>query len=100
MKSLKIIIPAVILILLALVGFWIWKATDHRAEVRRLIYTGNSRGLDELLTRHPSVANAKNVDLEEKGWTPLHMAAYTGNPEVLQVLLNHHANTEARDKRG
>jgi ankyrin repeat protein len=65
-----------------------------------LIYTGNAKGLDEFLTKHPSLANAKNVDLEQKGMTPLHLAAYIGNTDILKVLLDHHANTEARDKRG
>lgn len=100
MKALKFMIPAVVVIALIVAGFLIAKATDHRAELRRYIYTGNTQGLDELLTKHPSAANVANVDTEGKGWTPLHMAAYTGNPAIIKVLLDHHAKTEARDKRG
>jgi ankyrin repeat protein len=100
MKSLKIIIPAVIVIILVAAGFLIWKANDRRPELRRYIYTGNVTGLDELLRKHPSLTNAKDVDTEEKGWTPLHMAAYTGNPAIIKVLLDHHAKTETHDKRG
>ena len=99
MKALKIIIPAVVIVVVA--GFLI---SSHRrgqmAELRRMIYMGDTRGLDELLTKHPSLANAKNVDTEDKGWTPLHMAAYGGNPAIIKVLLDHHAKTEERDNRG
>jgi ankyrin repeat protein len=100
MKALKIVVPTVIVIILVAAGFLIWKAGDHRPELRRYIYTGNVSALDELLRKHPSLANAKNVDTEEKGWTPLHMAAYTGNPATIKVLLDHHAKTEVHDKRG
>lgn len=100
MKPLKIIIPAVVGIVVIAVVFLILKATDHRAELRQMIYYGDASGLEGLLKQHPSLANANNVDTEGKGWTPLHMAAYTGNPATLKVLLDHHANTEARDKRG
>jgi ankyrin repeat protein len=90
----------VVLVVSAATAFFIWKATDRRPELSRLIYSGNAKGLDELLTKHPSLANARNVDQEGKGMTPLHLAAYIGNTEILKVLLDHHANTEARDKRG
>jgi hypothetical protein len=88
------------LIVLAATAFFIWKATDRRPQLSRLIYSGNAKALDEFLTKHPSLSNAKNVDWEGKGMTPLHLAAYMGNSEILKVLLDHHANTEARDKRG
>ncbi len=100
MKSLKFIIPGVVAIILVAIGFWIARATDHRADLRRYIYTGNTQGLEELLKKHPSAVNATDVDTEGKGWTPLHMAAYTGNPAIIKVLLDHHAKTETRDNRG
>jgi ankyrin repeat protein len=101
MKALKIIIPAVVVIIL--VGALFLIRSPNRKQIgalRQMIYTGDARGLDEFLTRHPSLSNAKNIDTEEKGWTPLHMAAYVGNPEIIKVLLDHHAQTEARDNRG
>jgi ankyrin repeat protein len=94
------IISAVVLIVVAVSVFFVWRATDHRAELRNLLMRGDAKGLDELLTKHPSLANAKNVDGQGQGWTPLHAAAYMGDTEILKVLLAHHANTEARDKRG
>ena len=102
MKALKIVIPAVIVIII-LVAVGLLISSHHQgqvAELRRMIYMGDARGLDEFLTKHPSLANAKDMDTEDKGWTPLHMAAYVGNPAIIKVLLDHHAQTEARDKRG
>jgi|ERR1700722_9840992 len=101
MKALKIIIPAVVVIVI--VGIWFLVRSPsgkQMAALSQMIYTGDVRGLDEFLTRYPSLANAKNVDNEEKGWTPLHMAAYVGNPAIIKVLLDHHAKTEERDNRG
>lgn len=49
MKSLKIIIPTAVAIVLIVAGYFIWSATDHRAELAQLIYYGDAQGLEDLL---------------------------------------------------
>ena len=36
-------------------------------------------------------------DKNYKGETPLHLAAFTGNIAIVELLLQHHADIEARD---
>ncbi|MDB6122483.1 MAG: proteasome non-ATPase regulatory subunit 10 [Pedosphaera sp.] len=99
MKSLKVIIPLLVVLALALV-FGVWKLTDHTKEFRNALYSGNKELVEKMLKQHPSLANAKNIDGHERGWTPLHVAANTGDVEIAKVLLNHHARVDERDNRG
>jgi ankyrin repeat protein len=98
-KSLKVIVPFLVALLVLGLGFAWWKLTDHTKELRRALYSGNVALTEKLLNQHPSLANAKDIDGQEKGWTPLHVAAYTGDAEMVRVLLKHHAKVDARDKR-
>jgi ankyrin repeat protein len=99
MKSLKIIGPIVIVLVLAAV-FGIWKLTDHTKEFRNALYSGNAERVEKLLKAHPSLVNAKNIDGRGKGSTPLHIAAESGDVEVAKVLIDHHARLDERDNRG
>ena len=64
-----------------------WKTLDFKtataSEIRPLLAAGAS-------------PNAK----DKGGKTPLHMAAWRGNLEAVQVLLDARANPKAKDKRG
>lgn len=109
MKSLKIILPVIVLIAVAL-GFWIWKANDHTDEFSRALYTGNVTAVEALLDKHPSLANAGHMEkmMNRRGyatvvaenWSPMHVAAFLGDPRMIKVLAQHHADPNARDKRG
>jgi Krev interaction trapped protein 1 len=43
-------------------------------------------------------AGANPCQVNENGSTPLHFAAGTGHPEVVQVLLNYKADPKLQDK--
>jgi ankyrin repeat protein len=100
MKSMKVIagIVAVVLVIGLILG--LMKLTDHSKEFRQALYSGNTALVEKMIKEHPSLANAKDIDGQEKGWTPLHVAAYSGDVEMVKVLLNHHAKVDAVDKRG
>ncbi|EEF58825.1 ankyrin repeat domain-containing protein [Pedosphaera parvula] len=100
MKSLKVIVAAAGVLVLAVVVLVMLKMADHTKEFRNALYSGNVALVEKLLKEHPSLANVKNVDGQEKGWTPLHVAAYVGDAELAKVLLNHHAKVDAMDNRG
>ncbi len=107
MKFPKLIAAGVIFAALVLC-LWLWRATDHRAEFRQALYSGNIGRVEELLQAHPSLANAKDMEgnnrgargMPASGWRPLHIAAAMGNPEMVAVLVRHGAKVDARDNRG
>jgi uncharacterized protein len=57
---------------------------------------GRTRGLEELLEAEPGLARARTPD----GTTPLHLAARFDQRDAAQVLLEHGADTDARDGDG
>lgn len=97
MKSMKVIIGIVGAVLVVALGLVIWKMTDHTKEFRNALHSRNVGQVEKLLKQHPSLANARNMDGEDKGWTPLHWVAYHGDTRMAKVLLNHHAKTNLRD---
>jgi uncharacterized protein len=101
MKSPKLIIATVAVIVVALF-FLFERLTDHTAEFRRALYTRNISRVEELLRSHPALANARHMDSPDKktDWTPLHVAANLGDPEMITVLVRHGAKVDARDSRG
>lgn len=108
MKSLKIIIPLGIVIL-GLLIFLFLKVTDHTAEFARALYSGNHAEVEELLKAHPSLVNARNLEsfwnrgnqrVQASGWTPMHVAADMGDPEMIKLLVRYNGNVDAKDKRG
>jgi uncharacterized protein len=57
---------------------------------------GRTHGLEELLEAEPRLANARAAD----GSTPLHLAARFGQRGAAELLLEHGADTAARDGDG
>ena len=62
----------------------------HRAAV-----TGDRRATALFLE-----ANVSTEFSNEKGWTPLMLAAFNGYDEIIQLLFKHHANANASDLHG
>ncbi len=50
--------------------------------------------IKRLLLKYPGLANARNY----KGWTPLHLAAYSGHKDAAQLLISKKAELNARSK--
>ena len=101
MKALKFIIPAVVVLIA--IGVYVLIRSHHQneiAQLRRMIYMGDTRGLDDFLSKHRSLANANNVDTEDKGWTPLHMAAIGGNKDIAELLIAKGADVNTKDDKG
>jgi uncharacterized protein len=57
---------------------------------------GRTRGLAELLEPEPSLARARRPD----GSTPLHLAARFDQRDAAELLVEHGADTSARDADG
>lgn len=43
---------------------------------------------------------SRDADVNKPGWTPLHYAATSGNPAVIQLLLDHYAYVDAESPNG
>ena len=43
---------------------------------------------------------ARDADVNKPGWAPLHYAASSGNPELVQLLLDHYASIDAESPNG
>ena len=43
---------------------------------------------------------ARDADVNKPGWAPLHYAASSGNPELVQLLLDHYAYIDAESPNG
>jgi ankyrin repeat protein len=99
MKALKIIVS---LIVLAVIIFALYERIgNHTAEFRRALYSGNINHVEEMLKAHPSLANAKDMDRGQgTGWTPLHVAANLGDPDLVKLLVRYGAKVNVKDKRG
>jgi ankyrin repeat protein len=99
MKWFRIIVPSIVVGLVLFVLFE--RFTDHTAEFRRALYSGNLSRVEDLLKAHPSLANAKNMDRGSgNGWEPLHVAANLGDPDLVKLLVRYGAKVDARDNRG
>jgi uncharacterized protein len=61
----------------------------------RAAETGNHAAIEIFLEAHV------NTEIhDERGWTPLMLAAFNGHNEVISELIKHHANIAARDLLG
>ncbi|HZV35496.1 MAG TPA: ankyrin repeat domain-containing protein [Verrucomicrobiae bacterium] len=107
MKSGKIILLIVVLLLVTGIGFGVWKLTDHTAEFTRALYSGNISRVEDLLKNHPSLANCRQIGEPmnnrsgpAKDWTPMHVAAFLGDTNLIHLLATYHVDPNVRDKRG
>ena len=94
------VIALVVIAGLALAGFilFLFKATDHRAELMRALGSRDPARLEQLLKDHPGLVEAKLPNRSPSDtWEPLHMAAWDGNNEAIELLLKHKAKVNARD---
>ncbi|MEO7300710.1 MAG: ankyrin repeat domain-containing protein [Verrucomicrobiota bacterium] len=77
------------------------KATDHRSELRNALASQDNPRLEQLLKTHPGLVNAKLTNRGAKDlWEPLHMAAYSGNTNAIEILLKYKAKVNVRDDNG
>jgi ankyrin repeat protein len=107
MKALKIFGP---LLLIAVIFFYFWHRADTRKEFRDALYSGNHDRVEALLKAHPALANARHMDYSRgerpnpvalaDNWTPLHVAAYLGDADLIRLLMKYHADPNATDQRG
>lgn len=96
-------ISIVIVSILAVVGFslLVFKATDHRGELRRALAERDSFRLEQLLKDHPKLVGAEIPNRGPKDtWNPLHMAAYHGDNDSIEILLKRKAKVNAKDSSG
>jgi hypothetical protein len=80
---------------------------DYGADVRvrggyerTLLHWASRGGLVDTarwLLNHDADANAQ---VNDRGWTPLHVAAWNKHLEIVQMLLERHADIHARNARG
>lgn len=79
----------------------LFKATDHRGELRGAITSHDNARLEKLLKDHPSLVDAKLPNSGAKdSWGPLHLAACVGTPETIDILCKHRARVNAKDSNG
>ena len=88
---------------------WIIKLGDHTAEFRDALLSGDHDRVEALLKQHSSLANAKGMDFNNfksgrpvvvDGWTPVHLAAFVGDAEMIKLLARYRANVNVKDKSG
>ena len=51
--------------------------------------------IKKLLLKYPGLANTRNY----KGWTPLHLAAYSGHKEIVDILIKRGAEVNVKNKK-
>ena len=103
MKSLKVIIPmAVVLVLVG--GFFLIRGlTNHTEDFRDALNSGDRDAIEQLLKAHPSLVNANDMgdgSPRTEGWTALHIAANRNDAQLVNLLVRYHAKVDARDKHG
>jgi ankyrin repeat protein len=73
------------------------------AEIQDAVQEGNIAKVRELLKNDPKLASDAS-EYDARGFktlrTPLHYAAYTGNTEMIELLLDYHADVNAKDMSG
>jgi len=106
-KGIVAVIAAVVVI--AALVFWLLRLNDHTVEFRDALLAGDHDRVEALLKKHTSLANATGMDFNKfkwgkpvvaDGWTPVHLAAYVGDAEMIKLLAQYHANVNVKDKSG
>jgi ankyrin repeat protein len=65
-------------------------------EIIRFVAVNNVDAVRDALSRNPSQISAVDID----GSTPLHVAAYRGYPEMVDLLISSSAQIDSLDQRG
>ncbi len=66
------------------------------SEIQEAARQGNRDKVQELLESNPELVATK----DSNGRTPLHLAAWQGHRDAVELLLNHKSDVNARDKAG
>lgn len=66
------------------------------SEIHEAAKGGRVIRIRELLSKDPSLVHV----VDQRGWTPLHRAAWWGHRDVAEVLVEHGANPNARSDKG
>jgi len=85
----------VLLLVMALV-LSIWGGVAASESIHDAAKIGDVEKVKTLLAENPDLVNAKDQD----GWTPLHMAAATGNKGVVALLLANKADINVKNTDG
>jgi tyrosine-protein kinase len=72
----------------------------YNTELHRAVLSGNADHVRTILTGSKNTGLGTAVSRNEDGSTPLHLAAEKGDPELVEVLLKHGADTSIRDSTG
>jgi ankyrin repeat protein len=87
-----LLFTVVVGIIAAINAYW-----NHEfAELHRAVRSGDLARVEELIAHGSDV----NEQTKFKNWTPLHMAAMAGQPQIAEFLLKHGAAVNARDVEG
>lgn len=65
-------------------------------KIHSLAGSGNIKNVKELLTKNPKLVNVKN----KSGWTPLYIAAWAGQKEMVVFLVKNGANINLKCNQG
>jgi ankyrin repeat protein len=88
-------------------GFPSWRALKSEVERRQTqgiaqffdaCQTGEVQKVKDFLDNNPGLVRAENPHVRYRGWTALHEAAKQGHDEVVQLLIQHGANPNAREE--
>lgn len=69
---------------------------NPKLDVFNLCVAGRASAALEAIDRDPQLLKAHSSD----GWTPLHLAAFFGHPEIATALLDRSAEVDARSTNG
>lgn len=107
--GLKTVIAISVLLVTVLSVYFVWKMTDRTSEFGAALLSGNVSKVEKLLKDHPSLASAPRMERywnrgflppAAGNWSPMHVAAFMNNGEMVKVLAHYHADLNPRDKRG
>lgn len=84
-------------ILLALVLALVLPDLSPAGEIHEAAERGDLEKVQAIVAGDPAAVNARD---EKVGWTPLLFAAFMGHAEVVEFLLDHGAEVNARSDRG
>ncbi|MGF7190339.1 ankyrin repeat protein [Robbsia andropogonis] len=72
---------------------------DSRTDVEKTDSAGENAMMLAAIVKDASIVRmliAKGAKVDKPGWTPLHYAASTGDDTIVTILLDAHANVDAR----